>query len=149
MGVDIAGLGTSVRVLASNTFPIGIEITQFADDTDPIDVPSLQIGDDAMGLNGDRVSWTPANPIRITLNVIAGSEDDENLALIFEANRAGRNKASAKDTITIIVAYPDGQIVTLINGGTIEFMPAKSISSESRLKSKAYVFSFENQVTVG
>lgn len=146
---DISGLGTAVRIAASNTFPIGFEVTQFADDSDPIDFPSLQIGDDAMGLNGDRVSWTPANPIRATLNIIAGSDDDQNLTLLFEANRAGRNKVSAKDVLTMIVSYPDGQIATFIKGSCIEFMPAKSIASESRLKSKAYIFSFENQVTVG
>ena len=146
---DISGLGTAVRVLASNTFPIGIELTQFADDSDPIDVPALTIGADAMGLNGDRVSWTPANPIRITLNLISSSEDDKNLALLFEANRAGRNKVSAKDTITLIVSYPDGLFATLINGSCIEFMPTRAIASDSRLKSRAYVFSFENMVTVG
>lgn len=149
MANDISGLGTKARILASNTFPIGVELTQFADDSDPLDFPSLQIGDDAMGLNGDRVHWTPANPIRTTLNVIAGSDDDVNMSLLFEANRAGRNKVSAKDVLTMIVSYPDGQIATLAKGGCIEFMPAKSISSDSRLKSKAYIFSFENMVTVG
>lgn len=147
--IDIAGFGTAVRILASNTFPIGLELTQFADDSDPIDVPSLQIGDDAMGLNGDRVSWITVNPIRVTLNIIAGSDDDVNLALLFEANRGGRNKESAKDVLIMISSYPDRQIVTLTEGGCIEFMPAKSVASGGRLKSKAYVFSFENQVTVG
>ena len=146
---DISGFGTAARILASNTFPIGIELTEFADDSDPIDVPSLQIADDAMGLNGTRVAWTTANPIRVTINIISGSDDDRNLALLFEANRAGRNKKSAQDVITGIISYPDGQIATLTSGGCIEFMPAKGISNEGRLKTKAYIFSFENMVTVG
>lgn len=149
MSENISGFGAAVRVLASNTFPIGIPITQFADDSDPIDIPSLQIGADAMGLNGDRVSWVTPNPIPVTLNIIAGSDDDVNLSLLFEANRAGRNKESAKDVLVMLASYPDRQIVTLTNGSCIEFMPAKSIASEGRLKSKAYIFSFENQVTVG
>ena len=146
---DISGFGAKLRVIASNTFPVGIEVSQFADDSDPLDIPSLQISDGGMGLNGDRVSWTVANEIPVTSNVIAGSEDDKNLALLFEANRAGRNKASAKDQITLIATYPDGQIVTLTGGSCREFMPAKSVSSDGRLKSRPYIFAFENQVSVG
>ena len=146
---DIAGYGASLRVIASNTFPVGFDVNQFADDGDPLDIPSLTIAGSAMGLNGNKVEWTTANPIPVTTNVIPGSEDDKNLALLFEANRAGRNKASAKDTITMIASYPDGQVVTFTGGSCQEFMPAKSIASEGRLKSKAYVWSFENLVTAG
>lgn len=147
MGEDISGFGSKARIVASNTFPSGFEVTQFADDSDPIDVPSLQISDSAMGLNGDKVNWVTANPIPVTMNVIAGSEDDKNLTLLFEANRAGRNKSSAKDVLTMLVTYPDGDITTFTVGSCQEFMPAKSIASDGRLKSKAFIFSFENQVT--
>lgn len=149
MSDDISGFGSSLRIMASNTFPIGIEITQFADDSDPIDIPALQISDSAMGVNGDKVNWTVANQIMATTNVIPGSDDDRNLALLFEANRAGRNKTSAKDVITMLATYPDGQIATFTGGSCQEFMPAKSVSSDGRLKSKSYLFSFENMVTVG
>ena len=146
---DISGFGSQLRVLASNTFPVGITVTQFADDSDPIDIPSLQISDNAMGLNGDKVTWGTANSIPLTTNIIAGSEDDENLTLLFEANRVGRNKASAKDVILMIVSYPDGQVATFTGGSCVEFMPAKSVSSDGRLKSKAFIFSFENRIVAG
>ncbi len=149
MADDISGYGSSLQIVASNTFPVGFEVTQFADDSDPIDSPSLQISDNAMGLNGDKVTWTTANPIPITTNIIAGSDDDANLALLFEANRAGRGKESSKDVITMLVTYPDGQVVTLTGGSCGDFTPLKSVSSEGRLKSRPYIFSFENVVTAG
>lgn len=148
MSQDISGLGTSVRVLASNTFPIGLEITQFADDADPVDAPALQIADAAMGLNGDQVTWSTANPIPVTLNVITNSEDDRSLSLLFEANRAGRNKSSARDAITMLVSYPDGSFTTLTGGVCKEFIPAKSIAGEGRFKTNAYLFSFENRFSI-
>ena len=146
---DISGYGASLRVVASNTFPVGIDVNQFADDGDPLDVPSITIAGSAMGLNGDKVEWTTAVPIPVTTNVIAGSDDDKNLALLFEANRAGRNKASAKDTVTMIATYPSGQVATFTGGSCQEFMPANSIASEGRLKSKPYNFVFENMVIAG
>lgn len=146
---DISGYGSSLRVLASNTFPIGVEVTQFADDADMLDIPTLQISDNAMGLNGDKVEWTTANPIIVTTNVIPATDDDRNLSLLFEANRAGKNKSSAQDVITMIASYPDGQIVTLTGGSCREYMPARSVASEGRLKSKSFAFAFENMITVG
>lgn len=146
MAEDISAFGLSVRLLASNTFPVGFNVTQFADDSDPLDIASLQIADNAMGLNGDLVSWSTANPILMTLNVIPGSDDDRQLAILFEANRVGRNKRSARDTITGIVSYPDGSITTVTVGLCREYMPGKSVASAGRLKSKAYIIAFENKV---
>jgi len=148
MSEDISGYGASVRVLASNTFPAGFEISQFADDADAIDAPALDISGNAMGLNGDKVSWTSANPIPITLNLITNSEDDRNLSILFEANRAGKNKASAKDVITFVISYADGSITTLTGGSCVSFIPAKSIASEGRLKTNAYAFAFENRIAI-
>jgi hypothetical protein len=148
MAVDISGFGFSARIIASNTFPVGFEITQFADDTDPVDIPSLQISDHAMGLNGNKINWTVANPIPVTFAIIAGTEDDRNLSILFEANRAGQNKQSAKDTITVILTYPDGSLQTLTGGSCDEFMPGKSVSSDGRYKSNTYLMSFENRVDV-
>ena len=59
---NLSGYGAAFRVLASNTFPIGLEFNQFADDSDPLDIPAVQISDEAMGLNGDLVTWTTPNP---------------------------------------------------------------------------------------
>jgi hypothetical protein len=142
---NISGFGLIVSVLASNTFPVGLLLTEFSDDSDPFDFPSLQIADKAMGLNGDLIQWAKANPIIVTLNVIPGSYADINLATLLEANRVGRGKTGARDIITLIGTYPSLNVVTLSNGVITDGIPSSSVSSAGRLKSKSYSFAFENK----
>lgn len=149
MTVDISGFGLRINLIASNTLPIGLNLTQFADDSDPLDIPSIQIADSAMGLNGDLITWSKANPIKATLNLIAGSEDDTIMALIFEANRVGRGKTGARDIITMTVMYPDNRFITLTKGVITDGMPGNAVASAGRLKSKAYALAFENKIGIG
>jgi tail fiber protein gp32 len=149
MTVDISGFGLRVYLIASNTLPTGVSLTQFADDSDPLDVPSLQIADSAMGLNGDLITWSKANPIKATLNLIASGEDDTTMGLIFEANRVGRGKTGARDLITITVIYPDNRFITLTKGVITDGVPGNAVASAGRLKSKPYVLSFENKIGIG
>lgn len=141
---DISVFGIRVQVIASETFPSGISITQFADDADPFDAPSMQIRDKAMGVNGDLISWSKANPIPVTLNVVPGSEDDLNLSVLFEANRVGKGKFGARDVISIVALYPDGSVAAFSQGVITDGQPANSATSAGRMKSKAYAFAFEN-----
>lgn len=146
MAVNISGFNLNINILASNTFPVGLLLTEFADDSDPFDIPSLQIADKAMGLNGDLITWSKANPIIITLNVIPQSFTDLNLAILFEANRVGRGKLGARDVITMTGIYPNGSPIILTNGAITDGMPGNAVSSAGRLKSKTYSFAFENKV---
>ena len=141
---DISVFGLEVVLRASVTFPAGFSITQFADDSDPVDFPSMQIGDKAMGVNGDLVSWTVAQPIVLTLSVIADSTDDKNLSILFEANRASKGKRISYDILTATVIYPDGSRKTLANGKITDGIPASSATSAGRKKSKTYTFAFES-----
>jgi len=145
---DIAGFGLQVRVIASKTFPAGFTVTAFADDADPFDLPTLQINDAAMGLNGDMVTWSTANPIPLAIAVIPKSDDDKNLAVVFEANRAARGKKPAKDVITIVGIYPDGSTITLSPGIVYDGLPGNAVASAGRLKSKVYNFRFEGMSRV-
>ncbi|MCA6954827.1 phage tail fiber protein [Pectobacterium polaris] len=144
---DISGFGLTVNIRATTTFPNGINITQFADDADPFDSPSQQLADVAMGLNGDMVSWSVAQPLPVTLNIIPNSEDDRNLFILAEANRVAKGKIPARDVITMTAIYPDGSTRTLSNGKITDGMLGNSAASAGRLKTKTYVFKFENQVT--
>ena len=146
MSNDISGFGLRVNIRASNTFPVGFNVTQFADDADPLDAPSIQVADKAMGLNGDLITWSTANPLLATLNVIPGSEDDINLATLLEANRVAKGKTSARDRITMTTTYPDGSTVISSKGRITDGNPSKSVASAGRLKTNAYQFVFENQV---
>ena len=144
---DISGFGLRVQLFASVTFPAGIDITAFADDADPFDIPSQQLADKAMGLNGDLVTWSTANPVLATLNVIPGSQDDVNLQILAESNRVGKGKQSNRDVITMVAIYPDGSTFTGINGKITDAPMGNSVAQAGRLKSKAYAFAFENRVT--
>lgn len=141
---DISATGISLLVKADKTFPNGFTVTQFADDADPFDLPSLEIAATAMNVNGELVTWSSPQPINPTLNVIPGSEDDNNLATLFEANRAAAGKTVARDIITIVATYPDGSTVTLSNGKMTSGFPGKSIASAGRMKSKSYSFMFQD-----
>jgi hypothetical protein len=143
---NISGFGLSVSIIASKTFPIGLYLTEFADDADPFDIPSLQIADKAMGLNGDLIIWSKPNPINIVLSVIPNSFTDINLAILLEANRVGRGKIGARDIITMTTSYPAGNFIILQNGAITDGMPASSVASSARLKTKTYGFTFENRI---
>src|SRR5512138_1873531 len=129
---DISAFGLKVQLTASQTFPSGISLTQFADDADPFDAPSMQIRDKAMGINGDLIAWSKANPLPVTLNVIPNSEDDRNLAVLFEANRVGKGKQGARDVIGITVVYPDGRTASFTQGVITDGMAANSVASAGR-----------------
>lgn len=141
---DISATGIALLIKASRTFPQGFAVTQFADDADPFDLPALTIAATAMNVNGDLVTWSSPQPILPTINVIPGSDDDNNLAILFEANRAAGGKTTARDIITMVAVYPDGSTVSLSNGKMLSGFPGKSIASAGRMKSKAYAFAFQD-----
>jgi len=142
---DISGNGMEISVKGSVTFPSGFSVTSFADDSDPFDIPEIQIADTAMGVNGDLVSWSTPAPIVFSLSIIPNSEDDKNLAILFEQNRAAKNKKSAKDIVTITGIYPDGSKITLNNGVITNGSVGNSVASAGRLKSKTYTFAFQSK----
>jgi hypothetical protein len=144
MNGEIGGFGLVVTLLASTTYPVGLAIEQFADDADPFDFPDIQIADVAMGLNGDMISWSKAIPLPVTLSVIPESNDDNNLAVLLAANRVGKSKQSALDSITLVGQYPSGAIVTLSSGKLTNGSISNSIASAGRMKSKQYKFAFQN-----
>lgn len=140
---NISGFNTLGWLRASNTFPLGFPITEFADDTDPIDIPVVQVGDGAMGLNGDLVTWSKSNPVRLTIAVIPGSITDQLLTVLLNANRPSKGKIAANDIITFNYVLPDGTPVGLSPGTITEGMPGRSVASEGRQKTKTYSFIFE------
>lgn len=144
MAVDISGFGLRVSLSASRTFPSGITITQFSDDADPVDSASVQLRDKAMGLNGDLIAWSKANPITLTLNVIPNTKDDANLQILAGANRAAAGRFPAQDQISVTVTYPDGSVQRLVRGIITDAVIGKPVGSAGRMKTKPYVFAFED-----
>ena len=143
MSTDISGFGFKLNLIASKTFPNGVTVSQFADDADPFDTPAIQYADKAMGLNGDMVTWSAPAPLEITINIIPDSDDDVNLSALAEANRVSKGKNSSRDEITMVGIYPSGKIRTFTGGKLTNGVPADSIASAGRLKTKPYTFAFE------
>lgn len=140
---DISAFGIRLRLTASVTFPAGITITAFADDADALTVEPQEINATAMGVNGDLISWSRANPLPLVINVIPNSEDDRNLQVLLEANRVGRGKRGVRDVIVITAVYPDGSTSTWSNGVLTNGRVGNAIASAGRLQTKPYTFSFE------
>ncbi|CDL85469.1 phage tail fiber protein [Xenorhabdus szentirmaii] len=141
---DVSATGLSLVIQASKTFPSGIQITQFADDADPLDLPAVDIAQTGMDINGNLTSWSAPTPQTVTINVLAGSEEDENLSILLEANIAKRGRRHAGDEITIVASYGDGSTTTARNGKITNGSRGNSAASAGRLKSKQYTFVFQD-----
>lgn len=142
---DVSAFGTKVYLVASNTFPQGVDLGQWADDADPVDSANVQIGDAAVGVNGDLIVWSKGVPLPLTINCVPGSNDDQNLQALWEANRVGQGKTSARDIITCTITYPNGTQVTLDTGKITSGPAAGSVAGAGRLKTKMYEFKFQNR----
>lgn len=143
---DVSGTGLSLRIIASHTFPVGFVCTAFADDTDPLDFPEQTVTEFGMGLNGDLITWSTPKPLEVTISVIPGTGEENNLALLLESNRVAKNKKSARDTITFVASYPDGSKKTLRPGKIVAGPTGNSVASGGRIKTGQYRFVFENKL---
>jgi hypothetical protein len=146
---NISGFGLTAQIVASNTFPNGFTLTEFADDADPLDSPDMEVADTAFGLNGDMVLWTRPVGIEITLNVIPTSEGDENLSMLLNANRIGKGKQSSRDIVGIVLNYPNGMIVNMSPGVMITGSIVAQVASAGRIKTRSYRFRFQNITKTG
>lgn len=146
MTQNISGFALTAIVTATNTYPTGFPINQFADDADPLDAPDIQIAEVAYGLNGHMVTWSRANGLELVVSVIPGGEDDKNLEALALANRVGLNKSGARDIIGIVFAYPNGDKVSASNGVMTNAPLATSVAAAGRYKTRQYRFRFETVV---
>ena len=144
--MDISGFGLVVNLIASNTFPTGLPLTQFSADTDAVDMPSVDIGEAEMGINGDLITWAKAVPLSGSIAFIPGSADDINMQILWDANRVAQGKQSVQDEITLTIIYPDGSQVTLIKGKIVSGPPGRSVSSSGKQKTKVYGFKFQDKI---
>ena len=143
---DVSASGVKVRVIARYTAPAGFEIKRFADDADPYDVEDVDIASSGITVNGELVIWTTPAGVRFNVSVLPGTDDDDNLARVWTANRVGANKVAIHDIITVIVTLPSGKTSMFTNGSMLSGPPATSASSDARLKTKTYGFVFETVV---
>jgi hypothetical protein len=147
--INISAFGLTLNLIASNTFPNGYTITEFADDADAVDAPDHDVADTGEGPNGNMVIWNRAIPLEIAFNLIPTSPSDINTNILLEANRPGLGKTPARDIITLIATYPNKQVVTLTPGGIITGTLLQPVLAAGRLRSHLYRFRFENMTQTG
>ena len=143
---DVSASGITLRVIASFTAPTGFEIKRYADDGDPIDAPNVDIASHGMAVNGELVVWSTPAGVQVEVTVLPDTDEDDNLARVWAANRVGANKLAIHDIITIIETLPSGKTKMFTNGSIVSGPPATGASSDARLKSKTYGFVFETVV---
>lgn len=146
---DLSTTGFALRVVASNTFPQGFTVTAFASDSDPWDSPSLDVATVEMDLNGNMNSWSTPVPMTRNVGLTPGTEDERNMRALYEANRVGRDKRSARDEITIVATWPDGSTETMGGGKIINGPSGNSTTQAARMKSVTYGFAFETYSSTG
>jgi hypothetical protein len=143
---NVSANGSSIRLVASYTFPAGFDLTKFADDTNPFEFTDNSIASHGSGINGDLVVWSTASGIEMTLSALPDTDECRNLEILWAANKVAPQKVAVKDIITLIVSLPNGK-QEIYSGGAIISGPAgTSASSDGRLASKQFGFVFERKV---
>lgn len=140
---NISGFGLTVSIIASNTFPVGVLLTNFSDDQDAITFTDMEIAQAEVGLNGDLITWTKGASVKMALSVIPDSPSDLQLATLLAANRVSRNKISARDTMQMAVIQGNNNTGAFVNGVIVSGPPFNGVQSSSRMKTKTYNFVFE------
>lgn len=140
--INVNGSGTSIVVIAIQSFPLGFTISEFADDVDPISAEEVEPAGFEMLYDGSLFAFDKASPIVLTVSVIAGTPDDMNLKIITQSKRGGASLLPFNDSISMIITYPDGGRVMLSSGVLIKGMVPDSITTNGRRKSNSYTFAF-------
>lgn len=140
---EISVLGAKAWLTADKTYPAGFPITKFPADSDAIDIQEAQIANGEMGVNGDLIKYRTAVPQTLGISVIPGSEEDQNLQILLDRNRASKGRMYEQDNITLVITLVDGTTYTFSNGIIISGELGYSLTSQGKIRTKRYTFMFE------
>lgn len=146
MANDISAMGIKAILIAAPSYPVGIEMTHFADDGDSLDASDMTIMQSGMGVNGDLVVWRVATPTTISINLIPGTPECDQMENLFKLNMTQKNKVSSKDVLTLTIVHPDGTTHILTNGYLVSGKPLQGYSSNGRAKTRTFSMVFENNI---
>lgn len=142
--INISGFGLSVIVVALSSFPTGFELTQFADDTDPLVVDNIEPTGYEQIYDGSLFFFDKTAPVKVTVAVIPGSDDDLNLKVLLEARKGSPSLIPIPDITSMLINYPDGGYVLFSGGSIVSGSLSDSILSAGRKRSNTYDFVFGN-----
>jgi len=144
---DASAVGISVRLIASITYPAGIQLNAFPEDGETGPNGENEIAGNASGVNGDLIVWKTVSGIEYTLNLIPNTEQEALVDVLFEGNRASKNRFPKKDIITLIVTDPvTGVPKTYKNGVIKNGAVGYRYGGDGRIRNKSYGFVFEDAV---
>lgn len=144
---DTSSIGVMVRLTASITYPAGIVFMAFPDDSDVGVTGNTEIAGNASGVNGDLIWWKTVNGIETQVPIIPNTVEESLLDILFNANRASKNRFPKKDIIQLVVTNPvTGVCKTYMNGIIKNGAVGYQYGGDGRIKTKTYGFVFEDAV---
>ena len=138
----ISANSTTAYLQASKSYPAGVDFNEWGSDVDPMSFEDVEITKHETNMNGNLVAWAVANPIKVVLSAIPGTDQEKALGIMWENNRTGKGKKSVGDIISIIFSYEGGDKVTLSGGVMTIGQPSYSVTQEGRIATKTYSFVF-------
>lgn len=139
--IDIGAYGLSINVVALQSFPMGFSLSEFADDADPLVVEETEPFGYELLFDGDIFSFDKASVIKLSVTVIAGSEDDTNLRLLLQSKKGSKSILPVPDMTTMVITYPTGHVI-LTKGTIISGPLADSSRADGRKHGNKYTFVF-------
>lgn len=144
---DVSAVGISVRLVASVTYPMGITLTAFPEEGEVGISGDTEIAGNASGVNGDLIWWKTVNGIEVNLPIIPNTNDEALLDVLFQGNRAAKNRFPKKDIIQMIVTNPvTGVAKTYKNGVVKSGAVGYQYGNDGRIRNKTYGFVFEDAI---
>jgi hypothetical protein len=139
--IDISGFGTGITIVALQSFPMGFPVSQFADDKDPLVCEPMETSAWDMLFDGSLFSYTKAEPVKVSVSVIAGSEDDINLKILLRASLVSSGILPLPNITSMVLNYPVGTV--MLSNGTIYRGPvADTVQASGRKAGNTYDFAF-------
>jgi hypothetical protein len=141
--INISGFGLSIIIVAISSFPSGFELSAFADDSDPLSIDDLEPTGFEQLYDGSLFFYDKTAPIKVSVSVIPGSDDDINLKILLQARKGSPPHLPIPDITSMMVRYSDGGIVGFTKGSIISGPLTDTIQSAGRKKSNKYNFVFD------
>ncbi len=139
---NISGFGTSITLLAVQTFPLGFTLESFSDDTDPLTAKAVEPSGYELLYDGSLFPFTKASAIELSISVLADSEDDINLKILLQTRSIRSNLLPIEDFISLIISYPNNNRILLSNGTILNGQLVDSISNVGKKRSNTFNFVF-------
>lgn len=140
--IDVSAFGASINIVATSSFPVGFDITQFADDEDPITFKDVESSGYQPLYDGSIFTFDKTAPILVSISTIPNSDDDINLKILLQMRKSTPHILPVSDVTTMVVTYGDGGRIVLSNGSILSGAIADSITSSGRKKGNNYHFAF-------